>query len=113
MEFSSDNVPALIPHDAFLWLFRVAEEAVNNALKQSGSSKIRVELAGGSSSVRLRISDSGRGFESGTMENTEGLGLLSMREPLRLVGGALSIQSRPNGGTQVEARIPFSSGQQI
>ena len=69
--------------------------------------QIRVELAGDSSWVRLRISDSGRGFESGAMENTEGLGLLSMREPLRLVGGELSIQSRPNGGTQVEARIPF------
>jgi len=107
VELSSDNIPTLIPHDASLCLFRVAEEAMNNALKHSGSSKIRVELAGDSSCARLRTSDSGRGFESGAMENTEGLGLLSMREPLRLVGDELSIQSRPNGGTQVEARIPF------
>lgn len=94
MEFSSDYVPALIPHDASLWLFRVAEEAMNNALKHSGSSKIRVVLAGDSGCVRLRTSDSGRGFESGAIENTEGLGLLSMREPLRLVSGKLAIQRR-------------------
>ena len=82
MEFSSDNVPALIPHDTSLCLFRVAEEAMNNALKHSGSSETRVELAGDSGDIRLRISDSGRGYEPGSIENGEGLGFLSMRERL-------------------------------
>jgi len=82
VECSSDNVPDLIPHDVSLCLFRIAEEAMNNALKHSGSSEIRVELAGDSGDIRLRISDSGRGYEPGSIENGEGLGFLSMRERL-------------------------------
>jgi len=58
----------------------------------------------------LRISDEGKGFNSSISDGTEGLGLLSMRERLSSVGGALAISSAPGRGTVIEARIPLPAG---
>lgn len=109
--FTTNDVPDRLPEAVSLCLFRVAEEATNNALRHSGASEIRVELAADSRQVRLRISDSGRGFELNKIETAEGLGLLSMKERLHQVEGELSIQSAPNEGTRIEARIPIASAE--
>jgi PAS domain S-box-containing protein len=107
VRFDSDDVPVPIPKDVSLCLFRVAEEALNNAVKHSGSVDIQVELRGHADEIRLRVSDSGRGFEIERADTGKGLGLVSMKERLRLVGGELVVKSR-SGGTEIEARIPLA-----
>ena len=98
-----------------LTLFRVAQEALRNAGKHSEATNIRIELIGETAGLLMRISDDGIGFEASTKLRF-GLGMISMKERLRLVNGELSIWSRPGLGTQVEARVPYrpslSAGQE-
>lgn len=94
--------------DAALCLFRVAQEAIRNVQKHSGTRRALVQLDEVSGSLRLRISDEGAGFDPESEEYSEGLGLLSMQERLHSLGGELFIHSRPGGGTCIEACIPLS-----
>jgi signal transduction histidine kinase len=86
----------------------VAQEAIRNVHKHSGCREALVELDEISGSLRLRISDRGNGFDPSLAEATQGLGLLSMEERLRSMGGELFVHSRPGGGTRIEATIPAS-----
>lgn len=92
--------------EAALCLFRVAQEAIRNVQKHSGSSEALVELDEMPGSLRLRISDQGSGFDPTSQEASQGLGLLSMEERLRSMGGELFVHSHPGGGTCIEACIP-------
>jgi PAS domain S-box-containing protein len=94
--------------DAALCLFRVAQEAIRNVQKHSGTASALVQLDEVSGSLRLRISDQGAGFDPQSAELSHGLGLLSMQERLHSLGGELFIHSRPGGGTCIEACIPIS-----
>jgi PAS domain S-box-containing protein len=106
IDFHHDQIPEL-PSEVTTCLYRVAQEAIRNAEKHSGSRQVRVELAARSDSVMLCVSDSGLGFAATSAECSTGLGLVSMAERLRSVGGALSVQSEVNRGTHVEASIPM------
>jgi PAS domain S-box-containing protein len=97
-----------IPKDVALCLFRVAQEALNNVSKHSQAKEARVELSGAKSEIELRIVDGGLGFDSALQNGGAGLGLVSMRERLRLVGGRLSVHSVPMRGTEVVAEVPLS-----
>ena len=99
-------MPAAIPKEISLCLFRVLQEALQNAVKHSGARDFKVELQGSQSEIRLVVSDSGIGFDWEEAIYEQGLGLISMRERLRLVNGELSIQSEPGRGTTVLARVP-------
>jgi PAS domain S-box-containing protein len=100
------DFPASFSKDAALCLYRVAQEALVNVVKHSGSKHARIELLRERDHITMRITDSGRGFSLASGEPRAGLGLLSMKERLRLCGGEFSIQSRPSRGTRVEARVP-------
>jgi len=104
VQFSSANVPAILSDDAALCVFRVVQEALANVVKHSGAANARVVLSGGDSEIVLRVEDSGLGFEPDTQ--SRGLGLISMRERVRLLGGDLTIRSTPLHGTVIEARVP-------
>jgi PAS domain S-box-containing protein len=103
------NVPQHLGENVSLSLFRTAQESLHNAAKHSRARHIKVELTGEATLVRLRISDDGIGFDSNRTRNSQGLGLVSMRERLRLAGGNFSIWSRPSLGTQVEGTVPIAS----
>jgi signal transduction histidine kinase len=107
VEFRHQGLNATLPDDVKLCLFRIAQEALTNVVKHSGATKVVVSLATTEQAVRLLISDRGCGFDEGSEGGRGGLGLISMSERLRLVGGQLSIRSRPSSGTQVEAVIPL------
>ena len=94
--------------EAALCLFRVAQEAIRNVQKHSGTRRAFVQLDEVSGSLRLRISDEGAGFDPESAEYSEGLGLVSMQERLHSLGGELFIHSRRGGGTCIEACIPLS-----
>jgi signal transduction histidine kinase len=89
-----------------LTLFRVAQEALRNAGKHSEATNVHIELIGETVGLLMRITDDGVGFDT-SAELGRGLGMISMKERMRLVNGEFSIWSRPGLGTQVEARVPY------
>ena len=91
--------------DMDLCLYRIAQEALRNATKHSGASRVIVALAGDKHAVRMQVIDSGKGFD--VMKASGGLGLPSMRARLRMLGGQLLVQSTPGHGTTLTALVPF------
>ncbi len=109
IDFKSHDLPAALPTDLSLSLFRVLQEALRNATKHSRVKNFEVRLWGSSDEIHLTVKDSGTGFDREAAMKSTGLGLTSMQERLRLVGGALSIESQPRRGTTIYARVPFTS----
>jgi PAS domain S-box-containing protein len=110
--FSSD-VRSPVPSEIGLSLFRVLQEALQNAAKHSGVRQVEVQLAEHSNEVHLAVSDSGRGFDIKVAKQGRGLGLTSMQERVRLVNGTITIASKPMGGTTIHVRVPLESRQAL
>jgi signal transduction histidine kinase len=108
VDFRCESVPKDLPRGIALCLFRVLQEAAQNAIKHSGSHDLQVCLTSKPNELELIVQDSGIGFEPEKAIQEQGLGLASMRERLKLVGGELSIDSRPRRGTTVQARVPLN-----
>lgn len=86
-------------------LYRIAQESLHNVAKHSGARHVRLHLLSGPGTVTLTVADDGVGFDSqGSFPGH--LGLLSMRERAREVGGTLSVDSRPGRGSRVRATVP-------
>ena len=109
VDFQCHDILDALPTDLFLPLFRVLQEALRNAAKHSGVKSFKVKLWGSAEDIQLTVSDLGAGFDIEAATKGTGLGLTSMQERLRLVGGELSINSQPKGGTTIHARVPFDS----
>ena len=109
IKFVHHGIPEQIPKDVTLCLYRITQEALRNVVKHSGAAQAEVELMGHDDRIELCISDSGVGFSPESAKRTPGLGLISMQERLRLVGGQLSVQSEPSRGTRIGVRIPRRS----
>jgi PAS domain S-box-containing protein len=105
IECHFENIPEDLPEDISLCLFRVLQEALQNATKHSGSRHFRVSLIGGASDVELIVQDSGIGFDLEEAAKVHGLGLISMKERLRVLGGELLIDSRSQQGATIRARL--------
>ena len=109
IHFSHAGVPNGLPKEVSLCLFRVLQEALQNAVKHSGVRYFTVELHGRSGEIQMVVGDLGVGFDQENAVNLRGLGLISMRERLQMVKGQLSIKSEPGRGTTIRARVPFGS----
>jgi PAS domain S-box-containing protein len=109
VDFHSENIPKELSWEVSLCLFRVLQEALQNATKHSGSRHFQVSLSGGSNQIELTVQDSGVGFDPEEVMKGRGRGLASMKERLKLVSGYLSIDSQPQRGTVIQARVPLSS----
>ena len=108
IRFSAGGVPADLPKDVALCVFRVAQESLRNVVKHSGAREARVVLGVSGQIVQLSVSDSGAGFDVDSSAHRKGLGLVSMTERLRLVGGDITIRSQPSRGTHLDIRIPLT-----
>jgi PAS domain S-box-containing protein len=108
IDFQSEGIPGELSEEISICLFRVLQEAVQNAAKHSGSRHLQVSLRNGSKEIELTVNDSGIGFELEKAFQKQGLGLTSMRERLKLVDGELSIESQLRKGTTIHARVPLS-----
>jgi two-component system sensor histidine kinase UhpB len=99
-----DHLP---PHDREIDLvvYRVAQEALTNVMRHSGAERATLSLEARDGSLRLRVTDDGRGIDGAAPEETTGLA--GMRERAMLVGGSLAIRSRPGAGTAVELEVPL------
>ncbi len=107
VEFTSSNIPRQLPKDISLCLFRVSQEALQNAVKYSGTNHFYVELFGTGKALQLLVRDHGAGFNAEEARKNRGLGLVSMQERVNLVNGTFSIDSKPGKGTIISATIPF------
>jgi PAS domain S-box-containing protein len=107
VKFTNEQVPGSLPQDTSLGLFRILQAALTNALKHSGVKYFEVQLKGTSEGVHLTVRDAGVGFDLEQVLSGPGIGLISMRERVRLVNGEISIQSKPNSGTTIEVHVPL------
>ena len=101
---------AAITPDAALCVYRIAQEALRNVIAHAGASRadVRLLLIGGE--AQITIADDGRGFDAtDRVERDKGLGLVSIAERARIIGGTVSIVSGPNQGTRVQAKIPMNA----
>ncbi len=105
IQFTQNEKSPNIPKDVALCLFRVTQEALANVVKHSHSKSALVELGGSEEVVTLRISDSGKGFDVSLPKPNAGIGMIGMRERLRLVGGKFEVKSEPNEGTEIFAAV--------
>ena len=97
-----------LPESVSIVLFRVLQEALGNVAKHSGADRVTVFVSAEGDRALLRATDRGQGFETQSVRSGRGLGLISMRERLRLVGGSLRVTSFPEQGTDIEAAIPIT-----
>lgn len=107
VQFADCGVASETPKDVSLCLFRVTQEALNNVVKHSRAKRARVELYQARSEIRLQVVDAGAGFDVELKGTEGGIGLVGMRERLRLVGGRLSVRSAPGRGTEILAEVPL------
>lgn len=107
VQFHHSTVPSIMPKEVSLCLFRVLQEALQNAIKHSGVRVFHVNLRGIPDGLELTVSDDGIGFDEHEGLSRQGLGLISMRERLQMVHGVLDIRTHPRGGTTISARVPL------
>jgi signal transduction histidine kinase len=91
-------------------LYRVVQEALNNALKYSGCTRIDISLRGKGAKLSLQVVDNGKGFAPLRANRMTGLGLTGMRERIEGVGGTFGVKSGPGEGTRIEAIVPTPAG---
>jgi signal transduction histidine kinase len=106
VDFADMNIPCGISGDVALCLFRIVQEGLRNVKRHSGANNASVRVECSDGNLHLTICDQGKGFDSGSLPVGGGIGIWSMQERLRLVGGRLQIQSHPMQGTRVDAWIP-------
>ena len=104
--FEHADVPDDIANDRALSLFRIVQEALRNVAKHSGATRVAIDLKGTSDVIALSVFDNGKGFnpEDGT---SHGIGLRSIRERVRMMGGTVLFQSRPAvEGSRIAVMVP-------
>jgi PAS domain S-box-containing protein len=107
--FTHADIPPVLPEEISLCLFRVMQEALQNAVKHSGVRLFEVNLRGDGGWIQLTVHDAGLGFDPQSLSKSRGLGHVSMEERVHLQKGTFSIESALNQGTTVRVRVPVGS----
>jgi PAS domain S-box-containing protein len=108
IEFTERNVRKHLPKDISLCLFRIAQEALHNAVKYSEVTQFAVELSENVDTIQLLVIDRGAGFAVEEVKKEGGLGLVSMQERAHLVHGTVFVESKPGEGTKITAVVPLA-----
>jgi two-component system NarL family sensor kinase len=116
-EAGSDNGPAVLfemgpappplPPAVEVGLYRIAQEALQNALRHADAARVVLRLEASLGQVRLTVQDDGRGFETSGESSASRFGLVGMRERARLLGGSFQVESSPRAGTRITAEVPI------
>ncbi len=109
IRFTGTEIPDVVPKDVALCCYRIVQEALQNVIKHSGAREAHVALARTKQGLKLHVRDQGAGFDVAGVESRGGLGLISMRERLRLVGGRIAIKSSVAHGTEIDVLVPLSA----
>jgi PAS domain S-box-containing protein len=106
--YRHDEIPR-IADKAATAAYRIAQESLTNVARHSGGSRVDVSLRVEEGDLLLSVQDDGRGFDPERMGESEGLGVVGMRERASLIGGTLSIGAGAGGGVRIELRIPLAA----
>jgi signal transduction histidine kinase len=106
IEFSSHGLDNSPDSKTTVYLYRIAQEALNNAIRHSGANDISMQLIENKENLILILEDNGRGFDPGQSEPGSGNGLYNMRERARILGGTLNVETSPGKGTTIRVKIP-------
>jgi PAS domain S-box-containing protein len=109
IDFVHKDIPKCIRHDTALCLFRIVQEGLRNVRRHSRASKVDVQLKGSADAISLSLSDNGIGFEPSHSLASGGIGIRSMRERARMLGGTFAVLSRPMQGAQITVTVPLNS----
>src|SRR5262245_47488261 len=105
--------PQELPGEVEITAFRVAQEAVTNAIRHGAASRIVVGVSNGAGGLEITVEDDGKGFDArAAIEGPttgKNLGLLGMQERARMLGGRFELESAPGKGTRVRIRIPLEA----
>ena len=107
VDFRCGVLPADLPREIAICLYRIAQEAFWNAAKYSRTDRVVVELSSDPEFIHFNIRDFGIGFDPQRLSEKQGLGLSSMKERARLVRGKISIDSSPGAGVTIAVRVPL------
>lgn len=107
IESKLDSIPRVVDAAVALCVFRIVQEALRNVKKHSGSAIAQVILRLADNTIHLSVCDQGVGFNRKELTESAGLGIRSMAERARLLGGQFEIQSKPGTGTQVDVCLPL------
>jgi PAS domain S-box-containing protein len=105
--YRAEHIPALLPKNIALSIYRIVQEGLNNIAKHACARRVVVGLSASEASLHLSIQDDGLGFDAAETRKMPGLGLSSIRERVRLVNGRHRIKSEPEKGTTIEATVPL------
>jgi signal transduction histidine kinase len=105
--FQADEDLGVVPADHALCLYRATQEALRNVTKHAKARHVRVSVACDHGDVRLTVADDGCGFDRTEARHRGGLGLISLDERVRLVGGQVTIRTGPQEGTEVRIQVPL------
>jgi signal transduction histidine kinase len=106
VEVRSEMVPEQMPDEVKICIYRIVQEALNNAAAHASAKKAEVSVVGSLDGLRVEITDDGRGFDA---QRVRGMGLLGMEERVKHLGGSLMIVSRARQGTSVVAELPVAA----
>ena len=110
VRFSAKNMPENLDPEIQTTCFRIAQEAITNAVRHARSTQIRVDLSHENGNLRLQIRDNGTGFDAESAQaQTIGLGLVGMKERAALVGGRTRIMASRGKGAIVDVTLPLTS----
>jgi len=104
VDLTAGELPDGIPRDISLCLYRVVQESLANVVRHSGSTHAAVDLRAVNGTIAVTIADDGCGFDP-AVSMDHGMGIVSMRERLRMVNGSISIRPLPGAGTEVKATV--------
>jgi signal transduction histidine kinase len=107
VNFSSDEIPRSINPDVALCIFRIVQEALRNLKKYSGAEEAEVDLRMTGDRLEINVRDEGRGFSLSDLGRNGGLGIRSMEQRARLLGGKFEIHTELGKGTTLEAWVPL------
>jgi PAS domain S-box-containing protein len=113
VECACNDIPQELDNDIALCFLRVVQEALHNVAKHSQASAVIVKMMATRDELILNISDDGVGFEMHDMRKSAGLGMVSMRERMHLIGGEFVIVSKPGSGTAIQARAALPESDEV
>ncbi|HUA60208.1 MAG TPA: sensor histidine kinase [Verrucomicrobiae bacterium] len=106
VEVRAEGVPESLPDEFNVTIYRLVQEALNNAVRHSGARNARVNVTGSGGRIVVVVSDDGRGFDP---RRSRGVGILGMEERVRRLGGRLTIDSQPGRGATIRAELPLET----
>jgi PAS domain S-box-containing protein len=109
VDLAHENIPGSVPPEVALCLFRIVQEGLRNVKKHSCSSRAEVRLEGSDGAIHLSLFDHGKGFDPRDPSTHAGLGMRSMEERLRLIGGRFELHSAPMKGTRIDVWVPLKT----